>query len=205
MVGSGAGGSAAAVILARAGYQVAIIEAGPWRVPDDYPNSMYGCLRDMMDSWSTKVARGDPIMPIVQARVVGGPPVPNSPNLVPTPRDMRARDSTPPRGDPPAACFLLTCGGAPQVVAATAADLLVADPTVVFLVQLVEADARSGIDGVVEPDGYGHHGKPDMSLPERAHSSFSCLQSRAALVYSNYRPDRGASAGTPVPATSRCW
>ena len=67
--------------------------------------------------------------------------------------------------------------GAPQVVAAAAADLLVADPSVVFLVQLVEveADARTRIDGVVEPDGYGHHRKPDMSLPKRAHSSVSCL------------------------------
>lgn len=90
VVGSGAGGSAAAVILARAGYEVAIIEAGPWRVPDDYPSSMVGCLRDMMDTWSTKVARGDSFMPIVQASLVGGTTVINSAIVVRTPGDVLA-------------------------------------------------------------------------------------------------------------------
>jgi choline dehydrogenase-like flavoprotein len=90
VVGSGAGGSAAALVLARAGYNVAIVEAGPWRVPDDYPKSMYGCLRDMMDTWSTKVARGDSIMPIVQASLVGGTTVINSSIVVRTPGDVIA-------------------------------------------------------------------------------------------------------------------
>ena len=37
VAGSGAGGAAAAVTLARAGFKVALIEAGPWRDPEDYP------------------------------------------------------------------------------------------------------------------------------------------------------------------------
>ncbi len=88
VVGSGAGGAAAAVMLARAGYSVTIVESGPWRVPDDYPSSMYGCLRDMFDSWGTKVARGDSLMPVIQANVVGGTTVINSSIVVRTPGDV---------------------------------------------------------------------------------------------------------------------
>ena len=39
VVGSGAGGATAAVTLARGGAKVAIVEAGPWRNPADYPQS----------------------------------------------------------------------------------------------------------------------------------------------------------------------
>ncbi len=88
VVGSGAGGAAAAVILARAGYQVAIVEAGPWRAPEDYPSSMYGCMRDMMNDWSANVAVGDSVMPIVQASVVGGSTTINSAIVVRTPGDV---------------------------------------------------------------------------------------------------------------------
>jgi hypothetical protein len=42
VVGSGAGGATAAVTLARGGAQVAVVEAGPWRDPEDYPRSVCG-------------------------------------------------------------------------------------------------------------------------------------------------------------------
>ena len=42
VIGSGAGGATAAVTLARGGAKVAVVEAGPWRDPDDYPSSVYG-------------------------------------------------------------------------------------------------------------------------------------------------------------------
>ena len=45
VVGSGAGGASAAVILARAGRSVALVEAGAWRDPADYPESAYGAMR----------------------------------------------------------------------------------------------------------------------------------------------------------------
>lgn len=88
VVGSGAGGAAAAVILARAGYSVALIEKGPWRDPEDYPHSVHGTMRDMFDTWGMRVAVGDSIMPVVQASLVGGTPVINSAIVVRTPGDV---------------------------------------------------------------------------------------------------------------------
>lgn len=90
VVGSGAGGSAAAVTLARAGREVALIERGPWRDPQDYPSSMLGTMRDMFDAWGATVAVGDSIMPVVQASLVGGTTVINSAIVVRTPGDVLA-------------------------------------------------------------------------------------------------------------------
>ena len=69
VVGSGAGGSVVAYDLALGGLKVAVVEAGPWRDPNDYPESMYGTMRDMMDAWGALFARGRSILPIVQARL----------------------------------------------------------------------------------------------------------------------------------------
>jgi len=90
VVGSGAGGSAAAIVLARAGHTVALVEKGPWRDPEDYPHSMYGTLRDMFDTWGMRVAIGDSFMPVVQASLVGGTTVINSAIVVRTPGDVLA-------------------------------------------------------------------------------------------------------------------
>ena len=88
VVGSGAGGAAAAVTLARGGASVCIVEAGPFRMPADYPESVYGAMRDMMDNWGTLLARGRAFWPIVQARLVGGTTVINSAIVVRTPGDI---------------------------------------------------------------------------------------------------------------------
>ena len=78
VVGTGAGGALAAVTLARAGYEVAMVEAGPWRDPEDYPSTVYGSLRDLSDEWMTGVTSGRALWPVVQGRVVGGSTVINS-------------------------------------------------------------------------------------------------------------------------------
>lgn len=91
VVGSGAGGAAAAVTLARGGAQVAIVEAGAWRDPADYPLSAYGALRDLMDDWGSQVTLGRALWPVVQARTMGGTTVINSAICVRTPDDVFAR------------------------------------------------------------------------------------------------------------------
>ena len=88
VVGSGAGGASVAVALARGGASVAIVEAGPWRAPQDYPSSMYGAMRDMMDDWGSLITRGRAFWPVVQARLVGGTTVINSAIVVRTPGDI---------------------------------------------------------------------------------------------------------------------
>ena len=91
VVGSGAGGATAAVTLARGGASVALVEAGAWRDPGDYPNSMFGQLRDMMDDWGAGVAVGRALWPLVQGRTVGGTTVINSAICLRTPDDIFER------------------------------------------------------------------------------------------------------------------
>lgn len=88
VVGSGAGGATAANALARGGATVALVEAGPWRDPDDYPSSCYGTMRDFFDDWGAGVAQGRALWPIVQASCVGGTTVINSAICVRTPADI---------------------------------------------------------------------------------------------------------------------
>ena len=91
VVGSGAGGASAAALLSRSGAKVAIVEAGAWRDPADYPNSTYGSMRDLMDDWGTQVAVGKALWPVVQARTMGGTTVINSAIAVRTPADVFER------------------------------------------------------------------------------------------------------------------
>jgi choline dehydrogenase-like flavoprotein len=88
VVGSGAGGATAAVTLARGGQRVAIVEAGPWRDPNDYPQTVYGAMRDMLDAWGSNFTRGRAFWPIVQGSLVGGSTVINSAIAVRTPGDI---------------------------------------------------------------------------------------------------------------------
>ena len=88
VIGTGAGGAAAASELARGGAEVVMVEAGPWRDPSDYPASVYGSFRDLFDRWGTTVTRGKAIWPIIQGSCVGGSTVINSAIVVRTPGDI---------------------------------------------------------------------------------------------------------------------
>jgi choline dehydrogenase-like flavoprotein len=91
VVGSGAGGATAAVTLARGGANVIVVEAGPWRDPADYPSSVYGAMRDMLDGWCATFTRGRAYWPIVQGALVGGSTVINSAIAVRRPGDVFER------------------------------------------------------------------------------------------------------------------
>ncbi len=56
VVGSGAGGATAALEFARGGASVVLVEAGPWRQPEDYPSSMVGSMRSMAKEIHTTTA-----------------------------------------------------------------------------------------------------------------------------------------------------
>ncbi len=88
VIGSGAGGAAAAAQLARGGATVCIVEAGAWLDPEHYPHSTYGAMRDLMEDWGSLVARGRALWPIVQGSCVGGSTVINSAICVRTPADI---------------------------------------------------------------------------------------------------------------------
>lgn len=88
VIGSGAGGASVARDLTLGGASVALVEAGAWRSPTDYPSSMYGTMRDMMDDWNTSITMGRALWPIVQASTVGGTTVINSAIVVRTPGDV---------------------------------------------------------------------------------------------------------------------
>ena len=91
VIGSGAGGAAAAVVLARGGHRVAVVEAGPWRAPEDYPSTTYGTMRDLFPDWGSLVTRSRALWPVVQASCVGGTTVVNSAIVVRTPGDCFER------------------------------------------------------------------------------------------------------------------
>ena len=91
VIGSGAGGGAAAAVLARSGLRVAVVEAGPWRSLEDYPHSTYGAMRDLFADWGALVTQSRALWPIVQAACVGGTTVVNSAIVVRTPADCFER------------------------------------------------------------------------------------------------------------------
>ena len=91
VVGSGAGGATASVSLARGGDQVAVVEAGAWRDPAQYPHTAYGGMRDLMPEFGSSITSSAAQWPIVQGRGVGGTTLINSAICVRTPADIFAQ------------------------------------------------------------------------------------------------------------------
>ena len=78
IVGSGAGGAVAAAVLAEAGLEVIVLEAGPYLDRDSYPEQPIPALASLYRDGGSTVAIGRPAIPIPVGRAVGGTTVINS-------------------------------------------------------------------------------------------------------------------------------
>jgi choline dehydrogenase-like flavoprotein len=78
IVGSGAGGAACAAILAEAGLDVVVLEAGDYLDATSYPEEPLAALRALYRDGGLTIAEGRPAIPTPVGRAVGGTTVINS-------------------------------------------------------------------------------------------------------------------------------
>jgi choline dehydrogenase-like flavoprotein len=78
IVGSGAGGAVAAAILAEAGLDVIVLEAGGSFNRDNYPEEPLEAIATLYRDGGLTIAEGQPAIPVPVARAVGGTTVINS-------------------------------------------------------------------------------------------------------------------------------
>jgi choline dehydrogenase-like flavoprotein len=78
IVGSGAGGAVAAALLAEAGVDVLVLEAGDHYNRDNYPAGRLEAISQMYREAGLTIADGSPPIPIPVAKAVGGTTVINS-------------------------------------------------------------------------------------------------------------------------------
>jgi choline dehydrogenase-like flavoprotein len=78
IVGSGAGGAAAAALLAEAGLEVVVLEAGGHYDRDTYPEDRLEAIATVYRDAGLTIAEGNPPIPVPVARMVGGTTVINS-------------------------------------------------------------------------------------------------------------------------------
>jgi choline dehydrogenase-like flavoprotein len=88
IVGSGAGGAAAAAVLAEAGLDVLVLESGPYVNREDYPTDPIEGLPLMYRDGGLTVATGKPAIPVPVGRTVGGTTVINSGTCFRAPREV---------------------------------------------------------------------------------------------------------------------
>jgi choline dehydrogenase-like flavoprotein len=78
IVGSGAGGAAAAAVLAEAGLDVVVLEAGDHYDRDSYPEDRLEAIASLYRDGGLTIAEGNPPIPVPVAKTVGGTTVINS-------------------------------------------------------------------------------------------------------------------------------
>jgi choline dehydrogenase-like flavoprotein len=88
IVGSGAGGAVAATILAEAGLEVVVLEAGPYMDRRTYPTDPLEALETMYRDNGLTIAMGRPMIPVPVGRAVGGTTVINSGTCFRTPEHV---------------------------------------------------------------------------------------------------------------------
>jgi choline dehydrogenase-like flavoprotein len=91
IVGSGAGGSVAATLLAEAGLDVVVLEAGPYMDRGSYPEEPMAALAALYRDGGLTIAEGRPAIPTPVGRAVGGTTVINSGTCFRAPDDLLAR------------------------------------------------------------------------------------------------------------------
>jgi choline dehydrogenase-like flavoprotein len=91
IVGSGAGGAVTAKVLAEAGLEVVVLEAGPYLNRDDYPEEPLAALVALYRDGGLTVAQGRPAIPTPVGRAVGGTTVINSGTCFRTPEPVLDR------------------------------------------------------------------------------------------------------------------
>jgi choline dehydrogenase-like flavoprotein len=78
IVGSGAGGAAAAALLAEAGVDVVVLEAGGHYDRDSYPDDHLEAIATLYRDAGLTIAEGNPPIPVPVAKTIGGTTVINS-------------------------------------------------------------------------------------------------------------------------------
>src|SRR5215210_9083329 len=91
IVGSGAGGAAAAAILAEAGLEVLVLEAGPYMDRRSYPEEPLAALSALYRDGGLTIAEGRPAIPTPVGRAVGGTTVINSGTCLRAPQRVLSR------------------------------------------------------------------------------------------------------------------
>jgi choline dehydrogenase-like flavoprotein len=91
IVGSGAGGSAAAAVLAEAGLDVIVLEAGSHFNRGNYPEDPIAAITSLYRDAGITVAEGRPPVPIPIGRAAGGTTVINSGTCFRAPEPVLAR------------------------------------------------------------------------------------------------------------------
>jgi choline dehydrogenase-like flavoprotein len=72
VIGSGAAGATAAMVLSGAGYSVIILEEGPWVRTREFEEDVYPSLKKLFRDVATNVTMGKVLIPVMQGRCVGG-------------------------------------------------------------------------------------------------------------------------------------
>lgn len=91
IVGSGAGGAVVAAILAEAGLDVLVLEAGPYLDRRNYPDEPLAALSALYRDGGLTVAEGPPAIPTPVGRAVGGTTVINSGTCFRAPNEVLGR------------------------------------------------------------------------------------------------------------------
>jgi choline dehydrogenase-like flavoprotein len=90
IVGSGAGGAAAATVLTEAGLDVLVLESGPYVDRSGYPSDPLQAMPLFYRDGGMTIAAGRPAIPVPVGRTVGGTTVINSGTCFRAPREVLA-------------------------------------------------------------------------------------------------------------------